>query len=128
MRTMIFLLAFLLFSFGVSAEVYLLVDTTTDNIHSMSPENDAIPEEGQEVIIIPGDVMDYPLMYKPCFYKYKNNRLVVNVQKLSDKALRDEEDEKQIKEEKMIRKRMRKIAIDQLKGEGVEFEYIEENE
>ena len=33
MRTMIFLLAFLLFSFGVSAEVYLLVDTTTDNIH-----------------------------------------------------------------------------------------------
>lgn len=121
------ILLLVLFSFvmvqSVNADVWLLVEKSKKEVVSMSPENDAMCEADCEKIVIPGKLVDYPLQYHPTMYFYKNGRFVVNVKKLSDKAI-DKEKKKNIKlEAEMIFRKARELAIKELKLEGKKIKY-----
>lgn len=127
-KKLLILLAFLMVCNVCFGEVYLLINSETKEVVSMSPEDDAVMEKGQEKVILPGELIDYPIQYHPIYYFYKNGRFVTNIEKLSEEAIRQEQEAKRIEEEKLIEKKIRELAIKELEKEGYEFEYIKKGE
>lgn len=68
--------------------------------------------------------LDRPLDY----YRVSNGNIVLNNKKVSDIEARLEKIAQKEAERTKIEKRSRKIAYDQLKAEGVEFEHIKESD
>jgi hypothetical protein len=126
MKKLLFVILFIsIFSFA-NAEVYLLVDKSTNEIKDMSPENDTVVSEGREKIILPGNLSDYPLQYHPSYYKYQNKKFIVNVKKISDEELAKQAVEEKQSEEKIVQKEIRAQAIKNLKEQGVELKVVTE--
>jgi hypothetical protein len=126
MKKILFAILFIsIFSFA-NAEVYLLVDKSTNEIKDMSPENDTVVSEGREKIILPGNLSDYPLQYHPSYYKYQNKKFIVNVKKISDEELAKQAVEEKQSEEKIVQKEIRAQAIKNLKEQGVELKVVTE--
>ena len=122
MRILLILLCLIFLAQTANAKVWVLVNKETREILSVSPADDAqIPNDEYEKIIVKGEYQDLipQLQYSAQDYKYKNGRFVLNVKKLSDEAVKQEEWEEKAKEDKFIKDRMRKIARDQLVGEGM---------
>ena len=121
------LVLFLLVSIGhADAKSWLIVNKETKEILSLSPEDDAqLPNDSFEKIILEDDFENIELSAHPTYYKYKNNKFVLNVKKISDEELENEEAAERQVEEAMIQERIRKIAIDELKAEGKVFKYID---
>lgn len=105
------------------ADVYILVDKASKEVVDMSPQNDAVVQPEQEKIILPGKLTGYELQYHPNYYFYKNNKFVLNIKKISDEENAKEEGKEGLAEEQIIRERIRKIAIDKLKEEGIVLKY-----
>lgn len=127
MKKILFLICFLaIFSFTANAEVYLLVNKSNQEIRDLSPENDAVVENGFEKIILPGSLSDYPLQYHPSYYKYQNKKFIVNIKKISDEELAKQVIEEKQTEEKIVQKEIRAQAIKNLKEQGVELKVITE--
>ena len=104
----------------VHAESYLIVDKNTNEILSLSPEDDAqLPNDNYTKIIIKDNYWDIDLDEQANMYKFKNGKFIKNIKKISDKEIEKEKAEEKNKEEKLITERMRKIARDQLVEEGV---------
>lgn len=108
------------------AKVWLIVDTDTDEIISMSPEDDAVlSQPSYEKVILDGDLDVYPLSYHPTYYKYKNKKFIVNIQKLSDKENKKIKKEKKIDEMDLIRDKMIFDAMTALELAGHTFDEVE---
>jgi len=128
MKKLIIILAILFMASVASADTWLIVDKTTKEVKSLSPEDDAQLEKGWEKIILPFEFKDVELQYHPTYYLYKNNKFIVNIKKLSDEALAQQEIEEQAKERELINKETDQLAIKSLKGKGVELKYNKEND
>ena len=103
----------------VHAESYLIVENSTNEILSCSPEDDAqLPDDNYTKIIIKDNYWDIDLDEQANMYKFKNGKFIKNIKKISDKEIEKEKAEEKNKEEKLITERMRKIARDQLIEEG----------
>jgi len=104
---------------AVHAESYLIVEKNTNEILSLSPEDDAqVPDDNYTKIIIKDNYWDIDLDEQVNMYKFKNGKFIKNIKKISDKEIEKEKAEEKNKEEKLITERMRKIARDQLIEEG----------
>ena len=57
------------------------------------------------MITLPGDFETYPLQYHPVYYKYQNNKFIVNNQKINE-----EEQDKQAKEAAKLKKEQDKAS------------------
>lgn len=130
MRYLFFIFFIALFGNICFSETYIVYDKATEEIISISPEQDCTIMEGWEEKTSRENYWDIvsQLEHPWEYYKYKDNRFVVNLKKLSDEAILAENQKERSKEEKMIQKRMRKIAREQLEAEGYEFEYLETEE
>ena len=103
----------------VHAESYLIVENSTNEILSCSPEDDAqLPNDNYTKIIIKDNYWDIDLDEQANMYKFKNGKFIKNIKKISDKEIEKEKAIKLQKERKLINKRMEKIARDQLIEEG----------
>ncbi len=104
---------------AVHAESYLIVEKNTNEILSLSPEDDAqVPDDNYTKIISKDNYWDIDLDEQANMYKFKNGKFIKNIKKISDKEIEKEKAEEKNKEEKLITERMRKIARDQLIEEG----------
>ena len=104
----------------VHAESYLIVENSTNEILSCSPEDDAqLPNDNYTKIIIKDNYWDIDLDEQANMYKFKNGKFIKNIKKISDKEIEKENSVKLQKERKLINKRMEKIARDQLIEEGI---------
>lgn len=126
MKKLLIVLGIIFMASTVYADSYLLIDKQSKEVKSLSPIDDAQLQEGWEKIIIPMEFKDIELSYNPIYYKWKNNKFVANLKKLSDGELEKEKAEDIAAEEAIIQKRMRKNAIAELKAEGVTFKHAEE--
>jgi len=116
------LLVLMLFASVASADVWLLLDG--DEIVSLSPMDDAQIEKGQTKVVLPLEFKDIELQYHPTYYKYKDNRFVVNIKKLSDEALVQEISLEKQAENNLINKKIKDMAIAALEAEGKVFKHI----
>ena len=129
MRYMMMILFLVSFVFSASADVWLIIDKNSKDVISMSSSDDAqLPNNNYEKIILPGKLIDYLLAYHPQYYKYQSDRFVVNIEKLSDEALAQQEAEEIAEEEKEVRKWIRNLGIDELEKGGKIFKHIKKEE
>lgn len=123
MRILILMLVGFFVIGNVYSKSYLLVDKATNEVKSLSNEDDAQLEKGWEKIILPQDFADIELTAPASDYKYKNKKLILNIKKISDREIdreiKREKAEKKNKEDKLINERIRKIALQQLIEEGL---------
>lgn len=108
------------------AETYVLYNNTTKEVYSISNEDDAVMPQGYAKVVIKENMKDLDLDYPADCYKWQNNRFVSNTKKLDALAQKEELARNKAEEEKLIQKKLKKIAIDKLKEEGVILKYIEE--
>lgn len=79
-----FLIIFLLIASTASADIYLIVEKTTKEIVSLSPQDDAVlPAGNYDKIVVPGEVEDLGLTEAATDYRYVNKRFVKNSEKIS---------------------------------------------
>lgn len=123
MKKIIFLICFLLIGSFAFAQSYLLIDSGTNEIKSLSPEDDAQLQEGWEKIIIEQDFDAIRLQYHPTYYLYENNKFILNVDKMNEDVEKVQKKLKIAEEDVLIRERMRAMAISELKKEGKEIKY-----
>ena len=108
-----------------NAKVWIIVEDATDEIYSLSPEDDAVmPDTGYTKHIVDLNFKDIELMDHPTNYKYKNDKFIMNIQKISDKENKKEENKKGADDLKLIRNKAYKIACDALVADGVTLEKI----
>ena len=128
MKNVIGFIILILVLFGAvmfaSADVYVLLDSDTKEVKSVSDEDDAVLEVGWEKKVLPGKRSDYPLFYKSKYYKMTGKKFVVNTKKISD-----EENVKNKKKDNqndlaVIKARIYKDTCEKMVSEGYEFKEI----
>jgi len=119
MRTLLLVLFSMTLIQPINAKTWLIVNKQNKEILSMSNENDAqLPDSSYEKIVLDEDYWDIKLDENATLYKFKNNKFIKNIEKISNIEIEKEKAEEKNKEEKLITERMRKIARDQLIEEG----------
>lgn len=136
MKNIILLTLFLFFASVADASVYLVINPDNDEILSMSPENDC---QGADVdgeyktidkltkVVKKGALTDYPLQEHPTFYKYKNDKFIMNIEKISDAEIAKEKYAKKTAEIEKIKKRANLNALKELELEGDIFTEVDED-
>lgn len=109
------------------ADVYVTYDNKTNEVIDFAPDLDLVMQKGWTREALKGDLIDYPLSHHATYYKYKDGRFIMNVKKMSDEAIAEEAAKALIEEEALIQKRIRKLAIQELKNEGVTFKHVKED-
>jgi hypothetical protein len=107
------------------AELYVIVDTATKEVVTVSEQNDTVVGAGQELKILKGKISDFT-DENPTNYKLNGTKFIKNIDRI-DKQERAmiEETEKQT-EEAIMQKEIRAQAIKSLKDKGVELKNVNE--
>ncbi len=124
----IILILMLIGSQAVMAESYLIVDKSSKEVISLSPRQDAQLEQGWEEIILLEDFSDILLTAHPTMYKYKDEKFIKNIDKISDKEIKKEKGKKKTDEMTVIRNRTMLDAMILLESEGVVFKEVEHSD
>jgi len=124
MKTSILVISLLMFATIAQAKTYLLIDSQTKQVVSISPEDDAVVGQGQEKVVVDKEYADIKLEYPVQYYKYTNKKFVEDTKKLSDEENLKQKDAKRAEEEQKINKQMKKMAYEELKASGTKFEII----
>ena len=114
MKKLVFTILVLMFGLSFCyAKSFVIVDKTSNNVISLSPEDDAQLKPEWEKFILEDNFFDLIKQFEPSptYYIYKNNKFIKNVKKISD-----EENAKQTAIEKLDRrKENKKNALDKIK-------------
>lgn len=106
----------------VFADLVVIYNKSTKEVYSVSEKDDTIIPEGYEKVVTSGNLSDFT-DENPLNYKFVNKKFVKDIDKISKQEQKKTEDKEKSDEEKLIQDRIEKIAIDQLKSEGVMFKY-----
>ena len=127
-KIIITILAILLMSIPAFAETYLLVDNSTKAIISMSPEDDAQIEAGQEKVVIKDKFFEIKLDSQLQDYFYINEKFVKDYEKISKRESDKIESKKKSIEIEVIKKRALKDAYEKLKAENYNFKEVKDSD
>jgi len=84
MKTILIVCALLtIFASTAMANLYLIVNSESKEIITASESNDTVVGDGQDIITLPGKFENYELAHNPVFYFYKDDRFVLNTEKLN---------------------------------------------
>ena len=108
------------------AESYVIYNTDTKEIYSLSNEDDAVmPESGYTKVILKDKFKDIQLERPATDYLYKNKNFVKNISKIDKQEQAKIKAEQKAQEEVLINNKIREQAIAALKAEGVELSIAE---
>ncbi len=123
------LLFVLLIAPAARAKMYIIYDGETKEVHTMSPKNDTLPPPGHMLKELPGGWSNYDFGERnPCDYKYVNDGFVLDVAKISNQELEAQAAQEIATELEMIEKKMKLLAMKELKKEGKPFKKIKESD
>jgi len=126
MKRIILILAFVLITSTAFGETFLIYNTTTKEVYSLSNEDDCqMPATGYTKEILKDNLKDIELQFHPTKYLWKEKRFVANMKKLSDEANAQMIAEEKAQEEKLIQEELRQTAITTLKAKGIIFKYAD---
>jgi len=121
------ILFLILFSFMLvqqtNAESWLIINSETKEVISLSNEDDAQLQAGWEKIILDEDFSDIVLARHPVYYKYIDKKFITNNDKLDAEYQLKLVAEEAKEEEDMIYQKARALAIDELVKEGKSFKH-----
>lgn len=130
MKKFILFVVFIFTVLTVNAEVYLTYDSSTDEVKDLSKREDVVLQEGWVRIKLPGALQDYngEFQYHPTMYKYKNGKIILNIKKLSDETLAEEEAREKAEELQAIENQIKLNAMKELEAQGKQFKHIKESD
>jgi len=106
-------------------QIYIIVENSTDEIISLSNEDDAVmPEGNYKKYIVDMKLSELELEEHPIYYKYKNNKFIKNIKKISDEELDKEKKQKKMTEFNLIKNKIYYDACIALEIAGQVFEEI----
>ena len=124
MRYLTILLAMCFCATMCCADVYIVTDKATDEVISVSNENDCVVTDKMKLIVDQSiELEDLTLINHPSMYIYKDGKFKANIPKLMDREKIEVEEYERKAEKRKIDARMLKLAMDSLKTEGKEFKY-----
>lgn len=124
----IFFIVFLLACVNADASVYVVYNTTSKEVLSVSPQDDAVVPSGYSKEVLGGIISDYPLEYKVQDYRFVSKRFVANTAKISEREARIEAALERQEELDMIEKEAKRTAYDALVGAGYKFKHVKETD
>lgn len=111
------------------ADSYLIVENATNEIYSLSNQDDAVmPKSGYTKHIIPLDLTEIQLMDHPIYYKYIDGNFVLNIGKISDRENAKIERLGVLDEYEQIQNASMKWGLKELKKEGKTFKHYTEED
>lgn len=126
MRNSIFLLFWLLLPYPCFADSYVIYKTATGDVYTVSEKDDTVVPEGHTKVVLAGTPKELFPQDHPTNYKHENGQFVRNLGKIAAEEEKKAVDATKEQEEEAIQKRIRKVAIDQLKAEGAVFKHAKE--
>lgn len=110
------------------AKTYVIVNKETKDIISVSPEDDALLEEGNKKIIIEDKFKEIKLSDPLKYYKLIDGKFVKDYDKVSEDEAKKLKSVERDLEEKELLKRMKSVAFDELVKDGYEFKHIKKED
>lgn len=110
----ILLIVFCLAATGY-AEMYVIYDRDTREIHTVAEKDDTVVPVNHEKAVLEGDMKDYKFDEHPSYMKFIDGEFIVDAEKIKEKQDFKAKQQKEL----LIQKKLRQIAIDALKSEGV---------
>lgn len=107
----------MIFPVVCNAELYVVVDKNTKEVITASEKNDTIPQDGQEVKVLKGNLKDFS-DENPTNYKLSGTKFVKDIEKISNQELKKADDAEKEKVDALIQEKTRQMAIEALKEEG----------
>ena len=124
MKKILFVLGLTFFLTNLAyGDIFVIYKNDTKEVYTASEKDDCLVSSGHTKVILKGGFSDYEFQYPLTNYKWQNNKLVVNTAKISQEEQKKQEQVEKDNEEKLIQDRIKKIAIEQLKTEGVVLKY-----
>jgi hypothetical protein len=118
MRKFILTILFLSFAIPCFAELYVIYDKTTKEVYSVSEKDDTTVPANYEKKIMKGNLSDFT-DENPTNYKLSNNKFVKNIDKIDKQEREKIKQGEMVVEEKLIQDKIRKMAVEKLKEEGI---------
>lgn len=130
MKIWIFILSVLVLSSNMCfAGVYVLYNTSTEEIVDVSPWDDAVIQAGQEKVFLDEE---FELIQRAQFYDFKNGKIKFNAQRFNDYEIDEAQKEQDHSDKKSdmdaIDKKMKEVAFDALVAEGYVFKKIKKTD
>jgi hypothetical protein len=100
------------------AEIYVITDKKTNEVITVSEKNDTIAGQGQEIKVMSGSLQDFT-EENPTNYKLSGTKFIKNIDKIDKQEQEKNKQEESAKEEKLIQGKIRQLAIEALKSDGV---------
>jgi len=128
MKRFILILIAVFLASPVFAETYLLVDSATKAVISISPEDDAVVKNGQEKVKIKDKFFEIKLDSQLQDYFYINEKFVKDYEKISKRESDKIKSKKKSIEIEVIKKRALKDAYEKLKAENYNFKEVKDSD
>lgn len=126
MKKILFFLALLWVPSLCFADLYVIYKTATGEVYTVSEKDDTILPDGHAKVVLAGTPKDLFPQDHPTNYKYENGQFVRNMAKIAAEEEKKAAEDAEKQEEEQIQKRIRKVAMDQLKAEGATFKHAKE--
>ena len=104
--------------------ITVIYNNGNKEVYSVSERDDTVVPSGHTKANLPGDFSNYVFQKNPTNYKYIDGSFVLNIKKISDEILAQEEIAEIAVEEEIVADRMRNNAIEELEAEGKVFKHI----
>lgn len=101
------------------ADVFIVYNPKTNQIYGISNKADIVIPEGYLQEIIKANVNDFPSDMSD--YIFKDKKISLNIEKINARKEQEIEARKMADDEQAIQNKIRKMAYEQLKQEGVIF-------
>lgn len=115
---------FLLFASTSFADVYIIYDTASGDIYSVSEKDDTVIPEGMKLETLAGSIKGLGLVQNPVYYKFIDEDFILNSEKINEEYQAKIDREKEQEEKALIKAKVEELAYDALVAEGVKFEKI----
>ena len=118
------ILVLLSFCFTGYTASYLIVDKDTDEIYTISNQNDTVVPEGKEMIVLKDNMEDLGFSENPTNYFYKDKKFIKNLDKIDAQYQANVIAEEIKAEKKMVEDKLKDYAISELEKEGKILKHI----
>jgi hypothetical protein len=113
---------FLLIPSACLADVFVVYNSTTKEILSVSDRADAVVPQGYSTEVIKGSASDFPSDMSD--YIFENKKIKLNIAKITEKQDKKIEEQKISDDKELVKKKMMRMACDELIKEGIQLKKI----
>lgn len=125
MKTWILILSVVILNSNMAfSEVYLIKDSATNEVYTVSQKDDTVTPDGMELIVLEGTIVALGLSKNPIYYKYIDDNFILNNEKINEEYQAGLDAVDLAEDMELINKKMKEIAFDALKAEGHIFKKI----